>query len=176
MTECGALFDALFFHAEMDASAIGHCERLKRAECSVDEDCIDMTNHDYILSNSDRRAMRQPTRSHSKASHAASRHPPDAPSLPAATREWQAFGCGTSTSSRYNAGMSVETQELLSICEQLPEAKRVELADFARFLLAREGDERWEQIISETKPRPKLEAFLKESAGEGSEPMDLKRL
>jgi hypothetical protein len=27
------------------------------------------------------------TRSHSKASHAASRHPPDAPSLPAATRE-----------------------------------------------------------------------------------------
>ena len=72
--------------------------------------------------------------------------------------------------------MSVETQELLSICEQLPEAKRVEVADFARFLLAREGDERWEQIISETKPRPKLEAFLKESAEEGSEPMDLKRL
>jgi hypothetical protein len=72
--------------------------------------------------------------------------------------------------------MSVETQELLSICEQLPEAKRVELADFARFLLAREGDERWEQIISETKPRPKLEAFLKESADEVAEPMDLKRL
>jgi hypothetical protein len=73
-------------------------------------------------------------------------------------------------------GMSVETQELLSICEQLPEAKRVEVTDFARFLLAREGDERWEQIISETKPRPKLEALLKESAAEGSEPMDLKRL
>jgi len=72
--------------------------------------------------------------------------------------------------------MSVETQELLSICEQLPEAKRAEVADFARFLLAREGDERWEQIISETNPRPKLEAFLKESAGEGAEPMDLKRL
>ncbi len=72
--------------------------------------------------------------------------------------------------------MSAETQELLSICEQLPEAKRAEVADFARFLLAREGDERWEQIISETNPRPKLEAFLKESAGEGAEPMDLKRL
>lgn len=72
--------------------------------------------------------------------------------------------------------MSVETQELLSICEQLPEAKRVEVADFARFLLAREGDERWEQIIAETKPRPKLEAFLKESEAEGAEPMDLKRL
>ena len=72
--------------------------------------------------------------------------------------------------------MSVETQELLSICEQLPEAKRLEVTDFARFLLAREGDDRWEQIISEDKPRPKLEAFLKESAAEGSEPMDLKRL
>jgi hypothetical protein len=72
--------------------------------------------------------------------------------------------------------MSVETQELLSICEQLPEAKRAAVADFARFLLAREGDERWEQIISETNPRPKLEAFLKESAGEGAEPMDLKQL
>ena len=72
--------------------------------------------------------------------------------------------------------MSSETQEVLDICEQLPEAKRVEVADFARFLLAREGDERWEQIIAETKPRPKLEAFLKESAAEGSEPLDLDRL
>lgn len=72
--------------------------------------------------------------------------------------------------------MSVETQELLSICEQLPEAKRVELTDFARFLLAREGDQRWEQIIAETKPRPKLDAFLRESAAEGSEPMQMKHL
>ncbi len=72
--------------------------------------------------------------------------------------------------------MSSETQELLSICEQLPAAKRLEVADFARFLLAREGDERWEQIIAETEPRPKLEAFLKESAAEGAEPMDLERL
>ena len=46
--------------------------------------------------------------------------------------------------------MNAETDELLSICEQLPEAKRVEVADFARFLLARNGDaasqgvmERW---------------------------------
>jgi hypothetical protein len=33
--------------------------------------------------------------------------------------------------------MSVETQELLRICEQLPEAKRIEVTDFARFLLAK---------------------------------------
>lgn len=35
--------------------------------------------------------------------------------------------------------MSVEAEELLRICEQLPEAKRAELADFARFLLDRSG-------------------------------------
>jgi len=46
--------------------------------------------------------------------------------------------------------MSTETQELLNICEQLPQAKRVELTDFARFLLAKnenamplETTERW---------------------------------
>jgi hypothetical protein len=31
-------------------------------------------------------------------------------------------------------------------------SKRVKVADFARYLLAREGDERGEQIIAETKP------------------------
>jgi hypothetical protein len=72
--------------------------------------------------------------------------------------------------------MSVETQELLNLCEQLPQAKRVEVADFARFLLAQQGDERWEKIIAESKPRPKLDAFLKQSAGEGSQPLDLDRL
>jgi hypothetical protein len=72
--------------------------------------------------------------------------------------------------------MSNETRELVDICEQLPEAKRAEVADFARFLLARESDERWEGIIAESKPRPKLDAFLRESAAEGSEPLDLDRL
>lgn len=72
--------------------------------------------------------------------------------------------------------MSVETQELVSICEQLPAAKRVEVADFARFLLARQGDERWEQIIAENKPRPKLDEFLNVSKAEGSAPLDLGRL
>jgi len=67
-------------------------------------------------------------------------------------------------------------QELLSICEALPEAKRIEVADFARFLLAQQGDERWEQIIAETDPRPKLAEFLKDSAREGSEPLELDRI
>ena len=72
--------------------------------------------------------------------------------------------------------MSVETEQLVSICEQLPQAKRVEVADFARFLLAQQSDERWEQIIGQANPRPKLDAFLKESALEGSQPLDLDRL
>lgn len=64
----------------------------------------------------------------------------------------------------------------MSICEQLPEAKRVEVEDFARFLLAQQGDARWEEIIAESKPRPKLKAFLAESAAEGADPLELDRL
>jgi hypothetical protein len=72
--------------------------------------------------------------------------------------------------------MSTETRELIEICEQLPEAKRAEVADFARFLLARQSDQRWEQIVADPKPRPKLDEFLKSSRAEGSEPMDTDRL
>jgi hypothetical protein len=72
--------------------------------------------------------------------------------------------------------MSTETKELIDICERLPEAKRIELADFARFLLAQQADELWEQIIADPTPRPKLNEFLKASSAEGSEPMDLDRL
>ena len=67
-------------------------------------------------------------------------------------------------------------QELIRAYEQLPEAKRLELADFARFLLARQDDERWEQIIADSKPRPKLQDFLKRSKQEGSQPLDMDQL
>ena len=76
----------------------------------------------------------------------------------------------------YNQAMSMETQELIRICESLPEDKRAEVADFARFLLAREDDERWEQLIASGQRRPKLDAFLRQSAAEPSTPMDLDRL
>ena len=33
--------------------------------------------------------------------------------------------------------MTTQTQEVIRLCEQLPEAARAEVADFARFLLAR---------------------------------------
>src|SRR3954466_9273595 len=35
--------------------------------------------------------------------------------------------------------MSADTQELIRICEALPEGERAEVTDFARFLLARQG-------------------------------------
>jgi uncharacterized protein (DUF433 family) len=37
--------------------------------------------------------------------------------------------------------MSSEPQELISMCERLPEAERAEVTDFARFLLARHEDD-----------------------------------
>jgi hypothetical protein len=72
--------------------------------------------------------------------------------------------------------MSTDTKELIRICEALPEGKRSEVADFARFLLARQDDERWEQLIASGKPRPKLDAFLRESATEPPTPLDHNRL
>lgn len=62
--------------------------------------------------------------------------------------------------------MSIETEELVRICEALPVEKRQEVADFARFLLTRGEDEAWERLLDDPKPRPRLEAFLRESAAE----------
>ncbi|MGA2498522.1 MAG: hypothetical protein ABSH20_12310 [Tepidisphaeraceae bacterium] len=73
--------------------------------------------------------------------------------------------------------MSTRTEELIRICEALPDDKRDQVADFARFLLDRQGDERWERIIADPKPRPKLEAFMEASRAEGGEePLDLDRM
>ena len=72
--------------------------------------------------------------------------------------------------------MSTATEEIIQVCEALPPEKQSEVIDFARFLLAREDDERWERMIAESKPRPRLDAFLRESAAEGDEPLDLERL
>ncbi len=72
--------------------------------------------------------------------------------------------------------MSSDTKELIQICEQLPKSKQVEVMDFARFLLAQQGDERWEQIIADANPRPKFDAFLEKSRLERAEPLDPERL
>jgi hypothetical protein len=66
--------------------------------------------------------------------------------------------------------------EIAELCDALPPDKREEVADFARFLLARQEDERWEAILAAGKPRPRLDAFLRESAAEADEALDLKLL
>jgi hypothetical protein len=68
--------------------------------------------------------------------------------------------------------MSTETQELIRICEQLPEPQRAEVTDFARFLLAKHADDAWERSIGDTRPRPKLRDFVRDSLAEGSAPLD----
>lgn len=75
---------------------------------------------------------------------------------------------------RYLYPMSVS--EIAKLCESLPPAKRDEVADFARFLLFREQDAHWENIVDDPTPRPRLEAFLRESASEKDEALDLRRL
>jgi hypothetical protein len=72
--------------------------------------------------------------------------------------------------------MNRATEDILQVCAALPPQKQAEVADFARFLLARESDEAWERTLADTKPRPKLETFLRESAAEGEEPLDPDRL
>ncbi len=66
--------------------------------------------------------------------------------------------------------------EIAELCSALPPDKREEVADFARFLLSRENDAQWEASISHPTPRPRLDAFLQESASEEDEPLDPDRL
>ncbi len=72
--------------------------------------------------------------------------------------------------------MSGSTAEIIEVCEALPAEKRLEVIDFARFLLVQQDDARWESLVAEEKPRPRLDAYLKASAAEADEPLDLKRL
>ena len=64
------------------------------------------------------------------------------------------------------------------IIEQLPKlspAERQAILDKLREL-AQADDDRWEQIINEPMPRPKLKAFIERATAEGSEPLDLNHM
>jgi hypothetical protein len=76
----------------------------------------------------------------------------------------------------YLTVMSNTTAEIVQVCEALPPDKQSELADFARFLLARQDDEAWERRLAYPQARPRLDAFLRDSAAEGDEALDPKRL
>lgn len=72
--------------------------------------------------------------------------------------------------------MSSATEEIIQVCAALPEDKQAQLADFARFLLARQDDEAWKRRLAYPQARPRLDTFLRESAAEGDEPLDPNRL
>ena len=72
--------------------------------------------------------------------------------------------------------MSATTEEIIRVCESLPPEKQSEVADFARFLLARQGDEAWEHLIDSSKRRPRLEAFMETAIREGHDELDVNKL
>lgn len=72
--------------------------------------------------------------------------------------------------------MRSATEEIIHVCESLSPERQTEVADFARFLLAREDDREWEQIIADPQGRPKLDAFVRQAIAEGSGPLDVERL
>ena len=66
----------------------------------------------------------------------------------------------------------------------LPAEKLASVLDYVLFIKHQaaqpapeeDGDAAWERIIADPRPRPKLDAFIREAMAEGSEPLDLDRL
>jgi len=67
----------------------------------------------------------------------------------------------------------VSASEIIKELPKLSDAER--RAVFDKLCELAEGDQRWEQIIEDERPRPKLEAFVEKARAEGSEPFDLKK-
>jgi hypothetical protein len=63
------------------------------------------------------------------------------------------------------------------IIKELPKPSDAERrAVFDKLCEPAKGDQRWEEIINDERPRPKLDAFIEKARAEGSEPLDLERL
>lgn len=77
---------------------------------------------------------------------------------------------------------AVVAEDFVELFKRLPAAQRAEVTDFARFLASKyapeaDGDARWEAIIADPRPRPKLEAFLRDALAEGGfEPLDPEKM
>ena len=65
--------------------------------------------------------------------------------------------------------------EIITELPRLNETERRAILEKLREL-SHQDDEQWERIIADPRPRPKLEAFVKEALSEASEPLDLERL
>jgi hypothetical protein len=70
---------------------------------------------------------------------------------------------------------NVSASEIINELPKLTEAERQAVLDKLREL-AQVDDDRWEQIINEPMPRPKLKTFIEQATAEGSEPLDLNRM
>ena len=70
---------------------------------------------------------------------------------------------------------AVSASEIIKELPKLSEADRQAVLDKLREL-AEVDDDRWEEIINEPTPRPKLRAFIEHATAEGSEPLDLNRM
>jgi hypothetical protein len=69
----------------------------------------------------------------------------------------------------------VSAAEIIEELPKLTEAERRAVLNKLREL-AQMDDDRWEQLLSEPQPRPKLESFVRESADEGEAPLDHNQL
>lgn len=65
--------------------------------------------------------------------------------------------------------------EIISELPNLTDDERRAVLERLRELLQID-DERWEKFLSDPIRRPKLETFVRETAEEGEEPLDLNRL
>ena len=71
--------------------------------------------------------------------------------------------------------LAVSASEIIQQLPKLSDAERQAVLDKLREL-AQVDDDRWEEIINEPTPRPKLQAFIEQATAEGSEPLDLNRM
>ena len=66
----------------------------------------------------------------------------------------------------------MSASEIIKELPKLSDTERRAILDKLREL-AGVDDERWEQLLNDPQPRPKLEAFIEQATAEGSEPLDL---
>ena len=71
--------------------------------------------------------------------------------------------------------LTVSASEIIQELPKLSDAERQAVLDKLREL-AQVDDDRWEEIINEPTPRPKLHVFMEKARAEGSEPLDLDKL
>jgi hypothetical protein len=69
----------------------------------------------------------------------------------------------------------VSGSEIIKELPKLSDAERRAVLDKLREL-SQLDDARWEELLNDPRPRPKLDAFMRESAAEGESPLDQSRL